>query len=237
MSDELAKALRVPHPLKAGALYPASTVLSDLAGQEGCDGEPYDTMQRVADALRAALTAYEAQAKAPPSAVEKTLAELDAKLIESLDDLMRGAENYFSTENPKRKGQIAASAKRINAQIVTPLRSHIASLVKERDEARRMLAALAEDRMADLQKNMAPVNEARERSVAHLLIASVQADEIATLGNELAAAQADAARMREALKDLLETAVEPDTDSELYHCNLKRKAARAALNPETPDAK
>lgn len=118
----------------------------------------------------------------------------------------------------------------------------VASLVKERDEARRMLAALAEDRMADLQKNMAPVNEARERSVAHLLIASVQADEIATLGNELAAAQAEAARMREALAFYGEAenyngtlTFEDDAISStapaVLHDNGDK--ARAALNTET----
>lgn len=41
-------ALVLPHPLHGGAPYPAGVVLSDLAGQEGCDGEPYDTMQRLA---------------------------------------------------------------------------------------------------------------------------------------------------------------------------------------------
>lgn len=42
----------IPHPLMHARLYPASTVLSDLSGQEGCDGEPYDTMYRLAELLR-----------------------------------------------------------------------------------------------------------------------------------------------------------------------------------------
>jgi len=45
----------VPHPLMHGRPYPASAVLGDMAGQEGCDGDPYDTMQAVADELRKGL--------------------------------------------------------------------------------------------------------------------------------------------------------------------------------------
>ncbi len=42
---------KIPHPLKTGKLYPASTVLCDIAGQEGNDGYPYETMQQVADLI------------------------------------------------------------------------------------------------------------------------------------------------------------------------------------------
>lgn len=45
----------IPHPLMHDKPYPASAVLSDLAGQEACDGEPYDTMENVATAIRKAL--------------------------------------------------------------------------------------------------------------------------------------------------------------------------------------
>lgn len=35
----------IVHPMSvAGKAYPLSVVLLDLAAQEGCDGEPYDTM-------------------------------------------------------------------------------------------------------------------------------------------------------------------------------------------------
>lgn len=35
----------IPHPLStSGRAYPITTVLLDLAAQEGCDGEPYDIM-------------------------------------------------------------------------------------------------------------------------------------------------------------------------------------------------
>lgn len=45
--------MKIPHPLLAGKpLYPIATVLSDLAGQEGCDGEPYDEMARAAKYIR-----------------------------------------------------------------------------------------------------------------------------------------------------------------------------------------
>jgi len=42
----------IPHPLMNGKLYPASVVLMDLSGQEGCDGEPYDTMYALAESLK-----------------------------------------------------------------------------------------------------------------------------------------------------------------------------------------
>ncbi len=46
----------VRDPLRNGEMRPAHQVLSDMAAQEGCDGEPYDTMQAVADALAKAST-------------------------------------------------------------------------------------------------------------------------------------------------------------------------------------
>ena len=36
--------MNIKHPLKWNELYPIQTVLMDLAGQENCDGEPYDQM-------------------------------------------------------------------------------------------------------------------------------------------------------------------------------------------------
>ena len=39
------------HPLHGDKEYPTSTVLRDLASQEGCDGDPYDQMVEAADEI------------------------------------------------------------------------------------------------------------------------------------------------------------------------------------------
>ena len=56
LSDRMAAAegASVRNPL-TGKPAPVWLVLSDLAAQENCDGEPYDTMQAASEVLRAVL--------------------------------------------------------------------------------------------------------------------------------------------------------------------------------------
>ena len=52
---------KIKHPL-TGKMTPITTVLKDLAGQENCDGEPYDQMMEAAhyiDKLLELVTSYE----------------------------------------------------------------------------------------------------------------------------------------------------------------------------------
>ena len=45
---------RIHHPLRVRDIpAPIQTVLRDLAGQDGCDGEPYDQMMEAADYIDA----------------------------------------------------------------------------------------------------------------------------------------------------------------------------------------
>ena len=41
--------MNIKHPLKWNELYPIQTVLMDLAGQENCDGEPYDQIMEASE--------------------------------------------------------------------------------------------------------------------------------------------------------------------------------------------
>ena len=41
--------MEIKHPLKWNELYPIQTVLMDLAGQENCDGEPYDQIMEASE--------------------------------------------------------------------------------------------------------------------------------------------------------------------------------------------
>ena len=40
-----------PHPLHGGALYQITSVAYDVTGQENMDGEPYDLIMALAEAL------------------------------------------------------------------------------------------------------------------------------------------------------------------------------------------
>lgn len=77
--------------------YPIRTVLRDLAGQEGCDGEPYDAMQFAADtidALEKALAAAEAR---------------EAKLREALEGVViYGSDTLSGPVPPQRHDLIWA---------------------------------------------------------------------------------------------------------------------------------
>mgnify|MGYP000181434862 CR=1 FL=1 len=73
---------KIPHPLKTGKLYPASTVLCDIAGQEGNDGFPYETMQHVADMLQRCGQPLDAPVHCTGSEVQSIAKSVDSVLKE-----------------------------------------------------------------------------------------------------------------------------------------------------------
>jgi hypothetical protein len=88
--------LMVRHPL-TGRDAPAWIVLGDMAAQENCDGEPYDTMQAVADVL---LTARSSRLTPAEPAVSpaggEDLEGLSA--MDVLDDLLEAHDEFIRDE-------------------------------------------------------------------------------------------------------------------------------------------